>query len=470
VGKIWKAEEEAFKLLLQLDTIRGPHSTGVLSVSTNNKEDLTWLKSVGTPWELFELDDWQKLIGPRSHRVLLGHNRWATSGKVTNENAHPFEHGTFTGVHNGTLRAQHRLKDHKDHEVDSSNIYYNMAHEGVEDTLKKLEGPFALVWYDSAEGKLQMVRNSERPLWICKTTDGDTYFWASEPWMMRVALNKHGIKHGDPVELEPGKLVSFDVPFGFGKKGEFKPSIKDVEFYKYVAPPREDNDYYSQHHWAQRRSGGYGYHSGSAVNSSNTGGGRNNVVPFVKPGVGVDSLKLYLGKTVVFSVIGERTSNKQDYILAEVEDHLAPQVRVFTPPKKKLGKLLLGSEMLFRGKVKSCTAQEKFGNYLTLDHRTIIPVVQEEMVELLNTFEKTNEIHKQRVEDVPEEKFVSGFRGLMIPLDQWFKNTENGCSWCRDFAKVSEAEELMWLKSDEYLCPLCQVDDEVLSMINLPDR
>src|SRR5690348_5835448 len=98
-GKISKNEEGAFKTLLELDTIRGPHSTGVLSVT--HDKIVTVAKSVGTPWDLYDTSSFRSLFS-KSHTLLLGHNRYATVGAITKGNAHPFEHDNVVGVHNGT--------------------------------------------------------------------------------------------------------------------------------------------------------------------------------------------------------------------------------------------------------------------------------------------------------------------------------------------------------------------------------
>lgn len=454
VGKIWKSEQDAFKLLLQLDTIRGPHSTGVISVGST-VGSWQYLKAVGTPWELMEGSDWTKFSNS-THRVLCGHNRWATVGEVNSDNAHPFVHGNFIGVHNGTLRAQWRLKDHKDHDVDSSNIYYNMMHEGVEETLKKLDGALALVWYNAETHQLCMVRNSERPLMITKTEDGNTYFWASEGWMLSVALAKSAIKHGEIVEVEAGKLVTFDVPVGsdVSKLENFLPKIKPVEFYKYI-PPVYDH---TAHSSGKNEYDGYGIYGGHRPRYAGRTTTSRSLVPFVRSPTGRDILEGYLHKTVVFSVVGARSLNNQDFILCEVEDNVGADIRIFVTAKTKTGKLLLGSSHLFKAKVKGMTTKEHFGHYLTVDHRSIQVVTE------------TQDILNQRDESAGEvtesvTKF-SVYKNEQVDIDTWYRHTADGCGWCGSFPTPKDADTLTWNATREFFCSDCLKDHNVREFLN----
>lgn len=449
VGKIWQGEENAFKLLLQLDTIRGSHSTGVMSVGST-VGDFTWLKQVGTPWELFEEEDWPKMMR-RTHRMLCGHNRAATIGKVTANNAHPFQHEHICGVHNGTLDNVWRLEDGHKHDVDSSAIYANIAKNGIEETLKKIDGAATLVWYDAEEHKVFLVRNEKRPLCMTKSEDGRTYFWASEGWMLQVALGKCNIKHGEIVEVEAGKLISFKVPTGpdVSKLENFLPSVKAVKFYE--APSRSDWDYMNRGSWNDHHARSGGYHYNSAVRSTAT-----NVAPFVRQAIGESTLRGYLHKEVVFSVIGERVINHQNFILCEVEDMTSPDIRIFAQPKTKLGKLLLSSDGFFKGKVKGMTAKTQFGHYLTLDHRSIRECDKEEVSKVVEQRDESVD-----PEEVVEQKTFPVYAGNLVSIEEWYKRTINGCLWCSDFATPKIANQLEWVNVRDFLCPDCQKLTEV---------
>lgn len=207
-GRLGAKEESAFKDLLKFDAIRGEDSTGLAAI--DNKTDVFVEKAVGNPYDFLNLRRVDKVF-QRANRVIIGHNRWATSGIVNKNNAHPFEFDTLVGVHNGTLKNRHNLKFFKDYSVDSEQLYANIEEDGIDEALQKTDGAYALVWWDKQELKLHMVRNVERPLFYTSTLDKKIIFWASEAWMLSVALSRHDVKHGDIHSIIPNNLHTFDI-------------------------------------------------------------------------------------------------------------------------------------------------------------------------------------------------------------------------------------------------------------------
>src|SRR3546814_19281002 len=92
----------------------------------------------------------------------------------------------------------------------SENIFYDMSRNGAKATIAKLQGAFALCWYDESNRTVNLVRNSQRPMYYAYTKDHKTLFWASESWMLHVAMQRVGIDRDDIHFLTEGQLLTVD--------------------------------------------------------------------------------------------------------------------------------------------------------------------------------------------------------------------------------------------------------------------
>lgn len=227
-GAMGLKEEGAFKTLLKLDVLRGEDSTGIAALSTFG--GVTVCKQAVNSIEF--------LAGKKPNaafygvnRILLGHNRAATKGKVVDENAHPFVYGDIIGAHNGTLNAWAGLLDGKTFDVDSKAIFNHMSEEGVTDLWKKLNGAAALTWIHKTRKTINFLRNSKRELHYTHSKDGKTLFWASEPWMLYVALGRAGLEHGEIFEFKTNTHYEFSPEKGLELK------VRELEPYTFVYIP-----------------------------------------------------------------------------------------------------------------------------------------------------------------------------------------------------------------------------------------
>lgn len=252
LGLIEHKEKKAFRDLLRIDQVRGAHSVGVYHKGLH-KEGI--IKKALSPDEMFSMKVWTEAVSSLTN-LYIGHNRWATQGAVNSVNAHPFEQGIIIGAHNGTLRQQSLLPDFQDYTVDSENIMHSLNTLGVENTVEKLNGAYALTWYNKEENTMNFVRNAERPLYYCRSVDHKTLFWASEEWMFFGSLGRQGIKFTNPQMFEVDKHYSIEVPnqniINATPIGVM--SVQEVAVYEAPPPVKRDhntNTYSShQHHGA----------------------------------------------------------------------------------------------------------------------------------------------------------------------------------------------------------------------------
>lgn len=193
-----------FSQMLVADSVRGIDGTGVFG--TYGTGSVGWLKVAAHPYALLmndKFDSWARAM-TQKFDMVVGHNRKATAGGKTHENAHPFIHEHIILVHNGVV---HNHKSMAETEVDSHAIAHSIVDKGHEETIAKLEGAFALVWFDMKDRTLRIVRNSQRPLFLVETPT--QFVFASEGSMLAwLGDRNNNAKWNEAKQLEPGQLVS----------------------------------------------------------------------------------------------------------------------------------------------------------------------------------------------------------------------------------------------------------------------
>jgi len=147
-----------FNDMLIADALRGKDGTGVFAV--NAKGQRTGLKAEGNPYNLLRLPGYEKITDVTSQpyvQVLAGHNRFATTGLKDCKSSHPFYHKNITMMHNGTLRKYDLFP--QEFAVDSESFTHAVATMGFNEAVTKMEGAYAVVFYDSAKKTLNFARN-----------------------------------------------------------------------------------------------------------------------------------------------------------------------------------------------------------------------------------------------------------------------------------------------------------------------
>lgn len=197
-GKLEVKDEAMMKRLLVFDYFRGPDSTGLASIRNNG--DVKIAKGAVSPLDLFDTKKFTETNRGYPSIAFIGHNRLATKGGVNNMNAHPFQFDHIVGAHNGTLDQPSwtALEDAigEKHAVDSMAVVHAIAKLGIEETVKLMQGAWALTWYDLEAKTMNFLRNKERPLWMAYSKKFDRLFWASE-WITLDAALRTASKHQD---------------------------------------------------------------------------------------------------------------------------------------------------------------------------------------------------------------------------------------------------------------------------------
>lgn len=455
-GNIWKTEKEVFKTLLILDQLRGPHGTGIGVVSKDNK--LGYMKSSGSPTDLFrdfENDGMSGGLVNENVKVLIGHNRWATVGAKIGKNAHPFLHKHIIGAHNGTLTHRHlsNFPRHKDFEVDSEVVIESLASEGFEKTMDKIHGAWTLIWYDKETQKLNIIRNKERPLWVAWNSIGDSFFWASEQWMLNVAMHRHGLTPTNMREIEVDKLYQLDVSNVLKMKdAELTPVTEHCGFQppKVVSTPfRPTTGGFQATKTTQSGgvssspSGDYtGYIKGKTWDTTT----RTWVWPKTSDNVLMlppnwKEYKDYARKEVDFTIIGSvisRTSKIPYFKCRLLEGNEKIEVRLYAhnhPDKKMWAE----HEGYFTGTVKRAV-ELKGERYLLMELKSV------EMEDYAADDE----------EDTDEDKLFSFAHGELISETEWLARIKGGCAYCTaDDVRTEEHEFVKWLDDETFICPDC---------------
>jgi glucosamine--fructose-6-phosphate aminotransferase (isomerizing) len=208
---------------------RGYDSAGIAVVQNGS---LTRRRSVG---KLRNLEESLR-ADPLKGAFGIGHTRWATHGRPSEENAHP--HSDCTGhlvvVHNGIIEnylplksklqaAGHRFVTQTDTEVVAhlvESFYKGSLEEAVRGALRELQGIYALVLVHRDEPQKLVAARMGPPL-VVGLAEGEHFLASDIPALLAYTRDFVFLDDGDVVTVTPSSMRLTDAS---GKVVERKPT------------------------------------------------------------------------------------------------------------------------------------------------------------------------------------------------------------------------------------------------------
>ncbi len=173
--------------------------------------------------------DLEKKFGHRHNAVSvgIGHTRWATHGRPTDENAHPHGscRGDFVLVHNGIIEnfrsLRSRLIDERGHRFNSDTDTEVLAHlveeyyegdllKAVRRAAAEVEGSYALVALASNEPARIVCARKDSPL-IIGFGEGENFVASDIPALLNHTRTACVLEDGEFASLTPDKVEIFDA-------------------------------------------------------------------------------------------------------------------------------------------------------------------------------------------------------------------------------------------------------------------
>lgn len=278
-----------------MDTVRGKDSTGVFGVTAASHVDS--LKGDADGYLFTETKQYDQFkTRMQDYKIAVGHNRAATSGKVNAQNAHPFREKHIIVVHNGSVK---NAKDLAETEVDSHTLAFALSQYDAPTALGKIDGAYAVVWYDQQARTLNLARNHLRPLVLLEYPT--MWIFASEGGLPMWLNGRENRKHDKAMVVPIDKILSFDLDMlsqGYKevKYEEYKPKV-------YAPVKLVQNQVYedSNHVWRTRQ-GGTGTDSSSLFPPRPSGLGADGATNLTAHAKKRDYPQLKAGELVQFEL------------------------------------------------------------------------------------------------------------------------------------------------------------------------
>ncbi len=200
---------------------RGYDSAGVATIVESGKLEIRRAKG--------KLENLRNLLAeaPLQGHIGIGHTRWATHGRPSEENAHPHKAGPVAVIHNGIvenfieLRAEllargHKLSSETDTELISHLIEEKLKGgrgltEAVREAVQRLHGSFSIVVLSETEPGTLVAAKTATPL-VLGLGDGENFIASDIPAILDHTRRAMVLEDGELAEVTASaiRLMKFD--------------------------------------------------------------------------------------------------------------------------------------------------------------------------------------------------------------------------------------------------------------------
>ncbi len=200
---------------------RGYDSAGIATLAMNGKLEIS--RAVG------KLDNLRRHLeeSPLAGKIGIGHTRWATHGRPSEENAHPHKAGPVAVIHNGIIenyvelrgtlvKRGHKLRSETDTELISHLIEEELKGgrglaEAVRTAVRELRGSFSIVVLSETEPGKLVAAKTATPL-VLGLGDGENFVASDIPAILEHTRRALIMEDGELAEVSARavRLMTFD--------------------------------------------------------------------------------------------------------------------------------------------------------------------------------------------------------------------------------------------------------------------
>jgi glucosamine--fructose-6-phosphate aminotransferase (isomerizing) len=200
---------------------RGYDSAGIATLAANGKLEIS--RAVG------KLDNLRRHLeeSPLAGKIGIGHTRWATHGRPSEENAHPHKAGPVAVIHNGIIenyvelrdalvKRGHKLRSETDTELISHLIEEELKGgrglaEAVRAAVRELRGSFSIVVLSETEPGKLVAAKTATPL-VLGLGDGENFVASDIPAILEHTRRALVMEDGELAEVSARavRLMTFD--------------------------------------------------------------------------------------------------------------------------------------------------------------------------------------------------------------------------------------------------------------------